>query len=605
MGAALLKTKKRSLLLLIACLFWLSYITFTGVQYVKEISSFTEHQIEDRQVRMLYVQDQAFSSLVDEKMDLLKDQLENARKISLIDFYILQKENEVVMWYNNFNDLEGINVEYKVFDKLLTTDTVAFRTLKAFNYTLTLGLIQNKYDLIKTNLWLLRYNIARDILFVTASLIGILFFMLKDILSLSKVLTGKNRNQMEGIKARSAEAEALINASKGLEGERQRLSVLSETYSQTVGPAIVHEIQSGRPAPYQFQATICRIDLNGYTQLMLEKEPSYLNNILNSYFAMARETINRYGGLIYQFVGDEIVFEFKDDLSEAGNSIALATACIRDLFQQARILEDSLPADANHYFKLKAAFARGTMRFVALDQGHALSGIPLVESVRLLSTVEDKSNQILTFFEEDFVMNQDLVFIFDRKENQLKGFKESSRICCSRDFRSIDWLFDNQSWSLLKYYRSDADLTFILKKIRLYAGSSEGRTLDALFEHLKSHHFTDVSTELAREAQVNLFSFMELEKNNLLSEKALASYISFYQRIVPIHQRGSEAEKLLHKLLSHKNFRVQANTVLAIGPSLRSAQELKKRIHSSNNRLAAHDNDELAKIHMDNSVLKA
>ncbi len=84
--------------------------------------------------------------------------------------------------------------------------------------------------------------------------------------------------------------------------------------------------------------------------------------------------------------------------------------------------------------------------------------------------MDDKSHQVLTFFQEASQSTTGLAFIFDRKTNQLKGFKEESLICRSRDFNSIDWVFDSRSLGpSCLFLRTDAHMLFILKKIRLMA----------------------------------------------------------------------------------------------------------------------------------------
>ncbi|MEK2643741.1 adenylate/guanylate cyclase domain-containing protein [Bdellovibrio sp. BCCA] len=597
--------KRKSVVLMIVATFWIGYVAASSAQFYLNVKDIVVKEIQKRQRNMQFVQESFVSLLISENYSVLKDRLESARALYLIDFYIIKKNDEVIEWYNNLNNLAGINKKYLTFNQIIEVNGLAYRTLKIQDTTFTVGVFEDKERIMWKTAETMLSLLLRDLFIVTLIVAVISYLFLKDIINLSKILSSRSREDIANIKTTSVEAETILKASMGLEGERVRLEQLSETYGETVGPAIRHELKSGREAPYSFAATLCRIDLNGYTQMFLEKDDKYVTTILNQYFARAREVIERHGGLIYQFVGDEIVFLFKDEIAPDLSSESLAIACIRDLFYEATIIEKNLPAEANHYFKLKGSFAKGTMRFTRLDEGHALSGLPLIESVRLLSLIDDKSHQVLTFFQEASPSAEGLAFIFDRKVNQLKGFKEESMLCRSRDFNSIEWVFESNMWERLAYFRSDEHMLFVLKKVRLMAVTRRDDDIVRMLTALKYHRFEKTTQEIVSEAEMTLTSFLRGEEEGLLSTKALSAVVSLLGRIIPKDLWSTTLQDSVVRLLEHKDPRVQANAIMVLGRYGFPARKIWENMFSSNNRVAADTIVEVAKQQLNSDVWDA
>lgn len=596
---------KKSILLLLIAFFWAGYVAFTSVQFYTQAFKLADAEIAKRKANLDYILQSNVGTLLEDHPENVHDKLQRARQLHLVDFYILQKNSEVLFFENKSGNVAELNHNYVNFNTFIDVNDITFKTVKLMDYKLTAGTFTNRYGIANRIVQDMLLLIIKDMVVVTTMLGLVAYLILKDIINLSKTLASRSRSEIANIKTTSSEAETILQASMGLEGERVRLEQLSETYGETVGPAIRHELKSGKEAPYSFAATLCRIDLNGYTQMFLEKDDKYVTTILNQYFAKAREVIERHGGLIYQFVGDEIVFLFKDEMALDLSSEALAIACIRDLFHEATIIEKNLPEEANHYFKLKGSFAKGAMRFTRLDEGHALSGLPLIESVRLLSLIDDKTHQILTFFQEASASAEGLAFIFDRKVNQLKGFKEESMLCRSRDFNSIEWVFESNVWERLAYFRSDEHMLFVLKKVRLMAVTRRDDDIVRMLAALKYHRFEKTTQEIASEAELTLTSFLRGEEEGLLSTKALSAVVSLLGRIIPENLWSSNLQDSVVKLLDHKDPRVQANAIVVLGRYGFPARKIWENMFSSNNRVAADTIVEVAKQQLNADVWDA
>ncbi|MEN0060036.1 MAG: hypothetical protein AAGB31_14440 [Bdellovibrio sp.] len=596
---------KKSILLLLILFFWVGYVAVTGFQFYSQAVKLAENESNSRKERMDYILQSNIGALVQERPESVQDRLSQARKLHLIDFYILQKDQQVVFFENNTGKVEDLNHNYTNFNRFMDYNGLTFKTIKVLSYRLTAGSYTDSQGMVWGSLKLMLPLMIKDIGIVTLMVAAIAYFILQDILTLSRTLASRSRAQLTQIKTKSAEAETLLKASLGFEGERSRLEQLSETYGATVGPAIRHELNSGKEAPYSFYATMCRIDLNGYTQMFLEKKDTYLTAILNNYFERARDVIERYQGLIYQFVGDEIVFHFKDEVTPSLYSEALATACIRDLFEEAQTIEKNLPVDAGHYFKLKGSFAHGIMRFIQLDEGHALSGLPLIESVRLLSLVDEKKHQVLTYFQDACMNTGNLTTVFERKNNVLKGFKETSVICTSREFSSVETVLQEQNWSHLAYFRSDAQFVTMMQELQKLIINKQDLSILQMLCALRFHHFKTTTAAVIKEFENTLEIAVKGAQEGFIGNKALSSVLSLTIRVIPTEQVSEDILKWTAALMDHADPRVQANAVLTLGHFSYPYAKIWEKMFSPHNRVAADTIVEIAKQNLSEDLLRA
>ncbi|RYZ66542.1 MAG: adenylate cyclase, partial [Proteobacteria bacterium] len=369
---------KKSILVLAVAFFWVAYMGVLTTGYYNNVTKNVDSVIEKRKRQVDFVLEFSANMIIQENVEILSQRLKQAREFNNIDFYILQHKGKVVSFYNKQNNPDDLNMDFAPanYNKFVENDEIAFKTIKIYDYILTTGIMTSKRRIFQATAKDQLGLIIPDVAAVTFLLSLILYMLLKDIVNLSKIVSSKNRNEMTNIRSISREGEAILKAASSYENEQKHLKDQKDFLSGSLTPAILHEINSGTPAPYVFESTMVRIDLNGYTQLYLEKKEEYVTGILNKYFIAARELIERYGGLIYQYVGDEIVFHFKGPRKMTE---AVATACVRSLFELADEIEKTLPPEAGHYFKLKASFASGSVRFVKLDTGFGLSGLPLIE----------------------------------------------------------------------------------------------------------------------------------------------------------------------------------------------------------------------------------
>lgn len=573
----------KSVVVLIVAAFWLSYVISSATQFYFNVKDLTDKEVLRRQSQMQFVQESFTPLVITENFSLLNDRLENARKLFLIDFYILQNGSEVVTWYNNFENIDGINADYQVFNQLLQNDDLAFRTVKLMDYRFTVGIFQNKKNIMLETAWSMKGLIIQDILVVTL-IVGILVYLfLKDIINLTQILANRDRSKLADLKSLSKEGQTLLTATQSYESTKKYLEHENRYYSDSLTPAILHEMKSGQKAPYAFQSTMIRVDLNGYTQIFLDKKDEYVTEIMNTYFIKARELIERYNGLIYQYVGDEIVFHIKEDRQ---NSQALALACLRSVFEAAQQVEASLPEGADHYFKVKGSFVLGKIRFVTQDSGFALSGLPLIESARLLSQVDDKASSSVTFYAEAADSVEGLCTVSDTKETLLKGFSKPSTLFRAKDFTTVTEALQKDV-SLLTYFRSDEDLCAAYEFLSAEIEDGKDQSFFTAFGILKTYKVR-MSGEMQAEAFTNfLRTILSANKAGKANDKVLSAAISLASNFVPSYLVKESLLEVLSSCLEHSDPRVQANTIIVLGDLAEDIAFLRRFVYSKNNRVSA------------------
>lgn len=568
---------------MIVAVFWLGYVISSATQFYFNVKKLTDKEVERRQTQMQFVQESFIPLVITENFTLLKDRLENARKLFLIDFYIVQNGPEVVTWYNNFDNLAGVNVDYQVFNQIMQNDDLALRTVKLMDYRFTVGVFQNKKNIMLETAWSMKGLIIQDLVIVTLMVGLVVYLFLKDIINLTQILANRDRSKLAKLKSFSKEGQTLLKATQSYESTKNFLEHENRYYSDSLTPAILHEMKSGTKAPYAFQSTMIRVDLNGYTQIFLDKKDEYVTDIMNMYFIKARELIERYNGLIYQYVGDEIVFHIKEG---SQNSQALALACLRSVFEAAQQIEDTLPSEADHCFKVKGSFVLGKIRFVNQDSGFALSGLPLIESARLLSQVDDKASSSVTFYAEASPSVQELCTVSDTKETLLKGFAKPSTLYRAKEFTSVEKALE-KDLTLVTYFRSDEDLTAIYNFIGKDISAGNDNGFFTVFNILKTYKVRMSSEAQAEAFTVFLRGIFNSNKEQKANDKVLSAAISLASNFVPPYLVKESLLDLFSECLEHKDPRVQANTIIVLGDLAADIGFLRKFVYSKNNRVSA------------------
>lgn len=551
------KNRKTILLIAIAS-FWFAYVGIVSAEYYFNITSRVDRVIQDRKKDVDFVLEFSGNLIIKDNMDSLSERLKQAREFRMVDFYILQKKNKVVTFYNKQNNPDELNQEYSQFNEFVESADVTYKTIQIYDYRLTVGVNTAKKSLSRVIFGEQKYLVLHNLAIVSLFAAVLFFFVYRDAVSFTK---------LRGLKKTEPEAphKSVANVTP---------ITPKESHKSLLAPAILHEIKNKTFAPSSFEGTVVRVELNTETQLSLNQS-DHLSAVLSKYQTAAQELVARYGGLTCPSVGTELIFHFKGTRKAVE---AMAVACVRSLFELAEEIEKTLPSSAGKIFRLKAALQSGMIHFTKLESGFNLSGTPYAESAK-----------ILTYVEEGFA-------------HSVLGMKDScsgyvSHICKMQDFKpgigvvesfmAPEALMAQDKAEYCTYFRSDINLMSLLKYMEKLVENQSDELFFRVFGDLKYVKTHVICSDLEK----SFTQFMEFtyrkSHNNPVDPKILSAAVSLTQNLIPQGSVSDKLTEILKLYLQFSDARVQANAVLVLGEVPSNVRFLKKFIHSDHNRLSA------------------
>lgn len=485
--------KRKSFLLIIITVFWISYIVLSFGQTLYATSEQKNDNDNTRLKRVEHLLAVAQTLVMTGNIEALKDHLDGAVDISLIDYYCIKDKEEVLFEYSP----NGISGCEKTHDRRIASygtplkyrDQIV-KPIKIGSNIVSVGFSTDYWNYFwqeqKNNI----YIFIKDVFIITAFLGFLVYLVMKDFLTLDRMLQKGAKGDISKIKARSREAQTLIESTYTLDKMNSEKSEKIHHLQNTVGLAIHSEIDSQTPHLTQIPCAVIRIDLNGYTQIFLQKKEEHIVGVLNEYFSVANDLINRFDGEIYQIIGDEIVFVMKNQDPRS------ALFCVRAIFEWAQELDKKIFAEHKHRFLLKASISYGSLRFVRLNNGYAFAGVPLIESVRMLGCVSDKSENTLIIKKEGMESTMPYMNNPSSKIVDLKGFEDQSEILEIKEFVTLKDFFrqgmlapsqsaQKTAMQGLTYFRGQHDIFAALQVLNQSLFEHKWDEVGFLVQHLK------------------------------------------------------------------------------------------------------------------------
>lgn len=485
--------KRKSFLLIIIATFWFAYIFLS---FGQTLYATTEQKNDNDNVRLKRVEhllSVAQTLVMTGNIDALKDHLDGAVQIDLINYYCIKDKEEVLFEYSP----NGVSGCEKTHDRRIASygtplkykDQIV-KPIKIGSNIVSVGFSTDYWSYFWHEQKKDIYIFIKDVFIITAFLGFLVYLVMKDFLTLDRMLQKGTKGDISKIKARSREAQTLIESTYMLDKMNSEKSEKIHHLQNTVGLAVHSEIDNQTPHLTQIPCSVIRIDLNGYTQIFLQKKEEHIVSVLNEYFSVANDVINRFDGEIYQIIGDEIVFIMKNQ------DPRFALFCVRALFEWAQELDKKIFSEHKHRFLLKASISNGTLRFVRLNNGYAFAGVPLIESVRMLGCVSDKSENTLIIKKEGMesaipYMNNPVSKMVD-----LKGFQDHSEILEIKEFVTLKEFFNHSmlapsesaqqaAMQGLTYFRGQHDILAALQVLNQALFEHKWNEVAFLVQHLK------------------------------------------------------------------------------------------------------------------------
>ncbi len=264
-----------------------------------------------------------------------------------------------------------------------------------------------------------KYLILRDVVIVLF-MVGFVFsYFTRDIAVLILAVRSGNWRALKDVRSRSGEGETLLKSMETMNLSLAELEAQNRQLRNQVLPALNSELTSGREPPYEFDCTLARVDVNNFSHIFSTYPVEDFMGVINLFFEEVTEIVSRYRGYVYEFVGDEVIFYFKDEEQE--NSAAIALAALRDINDAAVRIDARVAREHGYNFRVKSALAHGRLRFGPQVTGFSLAGGILIETVRILAQISEKENNVI-YYDADIARRAShLVESRSQKTVTLKG----------------------------------------------------------------------------------------------------------------------------------------------------------------------------------------
>ncbi|MEK7358052.1 MAG: adenylate/guanylate cyclase domain-containing protein, partial [Bdellovibrionota bacterium] len=403
------------------------------------------------------------------------------------------------MYGNQRGEKEQIGYPEGFQEGTVQTEKYQFTIMQQGPYELIVGHENTAWMSLITYLQKEKENLLKDVAFVLLGVVSLILYMFRDLRLLVRKFSETGARRGDEQIAKSQETLTLVRGLGGYEAHVDRLNKENEVFRGQVLPALRKELQSGRQPPYEFDCTLVRTDINNFTSVFSSDKRSHFMAAINEFFVGVTQIVSRYNGSVYEFIGDEVLFYFKD--SEHENSAAIAVSALRDINRLAAELSERTEHEAGYRFRVKSSVAWGTLRFGPLVDGFALAGPTLIETVRMLSHIHEKSeNEILL----DQTLVEKVTDIARTQAHQvvmLKGLAGSRHLHRLEAFIPVTLHLRQATPEALdktEYYRRDDDIVEILNFVELALGNSTDGVLNKVLGKFKSYRVFGATSSLRR-----------------------------------------------------------------------------------------------------------
>jgi hypothetical protein len=316
--------------------------------------------------------------------------------------------------------------------------------------------------------------------------------------------------------------------------------------------SILSEIRkNNHNIPYTFKGTVAKVDINGFSKVVSAGNAQVSQSLTKTLEDFGCELLQRYKGLFEKTVGDEIVVVFKSK-----DSVLLAAAFSRDLmFEFSRLNFDVVSEKRN--FTLKSSISSSELIFSKRAPGYGFLGDALTYATRLLDVVTIKDRNILSCLKTQASEIQDLVLI----PSELKTFDFKNMTSAEGylidQFVEIDDIYSMKT-DLIKYFRSNAALIFLLNKLKT---ETDFGKLNHIFVT-----FSDISVRATEPAVIatwietlKIFEKRVAENPNLAF--SFSRLITEGARLIPAHQWDQTCTDAIISISRYIEGRINASIV--------------------------------------------
>ncbi|MGZ5279298.1 MAG: hypothetical protein ACXWC9_05120, partial [Pseudobdellovibrionaceae bacterium] len=223
-----------------------------------------------------------------------------------------------------------------------------------------------------------------------------------------------------------------------------------------------------------------------------------------------------------------------------------------------------------------------------LDQGYAFSGLPLIESVRMLGQVSERNESLLVVYYESLKELGDYCEVSGNKTAVFKGFETESHIVEIKKFTSFEAAVEKLPLAkVAENFRSNRDLLGVMTALEKWVDSKDEAKFFDLISPLRNMQVGQVDEKVVAAYLALLKHCLKLGDDKQPESKRLSSVISLSQNLLQKEQLRPQWVDALQRCENAQDPRVQANALIVQAHFDLDIKGLDKKMNSSNNRIAA------------------
>ncbi len=514
---------------------------------------------------------------VRESMQELENFLVLRQRAHAIDFWALLQDGK--LYKTNVDENELVNFQFRTDEPgalIVEKDHSYVLQPLSHGFILVMGLRYLEDHYIDTVLNDKRAVIIKYALGVIFIAVSIFVFFFRDIAQSIRSLREHGRRQTSRFLFgfRSQEGDVLARGFAAYEQQALKLSKERDLLSSQILPSLRTEIMSGRTPPYDFDCTLVRTDINNFSKIFNEQSIDSFMLTINDFFSDVSHIVSRYGGLVHEFIGDEVLFYFKD--ADVGNSAAIAMAAIRDINAAAAHYDRLTRAERGYPFTVKSSFAHGRVRFGRFVNGFSLAGSVLIETVRILSSVHEKSGNTAVFDQRHLGRVEGLGHFEHCAKVKLKGFSDEMDLWAANQTYSLEKLIDDKgigALPLFNYFRDDQSLGFLLIWAQVQSRQMNWEAASRVIGFLRCVNVTRSDRSPCRALMSWVEEIVSGLESQLPSSKGsrdlrenpqvrlLASAFKLFENLVPLMEYDERITHLAQRAIRIDDRRVIANAL--------------------------------------------
>lgn len=563
----------RSVFLKISIALVLFYVVYQSVMFIYLVDQASEREMERALLALQRYANIGHDLLMEDEVGETRNRLSGAVDDSVIHFFSVSRDG-VDLVAKHRTGLDN-PILYDEHPKEGYYEAEDYRYLVRFagKYELIVGQMTFTNSEKLDYYWKQhRETIFKDIAFVVFAFVGIVFYSFRDLRQFVRSLRTRGSKHVDAVPANSFETSVIMRGFSAADQSIEDLSQKNTLLGRALLPALKTELLSGRTPPYDFTCTLVRTDINNFSHIYNNHDVSDLMKVINRFFTEITHIVSRYRGLIHEFVGDEVIFYFKDEDHE--NSVVIALSALRDINNAAVRFNEETIKFHGYPFTVKSSLAHGRLRFGPLVNGYSLAGATLIETVRILAHVVEKSENVI-YFEARHAERIGSRCRFEKAVHaQLKGYRGESvlyRYLGHRDLADVLAAFNEREdehehesvASDLAFYLNDQDIILILRHLQAHYEHLAEPVLLQVIHVLRGARVTQSDVSL-REALLSWIEDM-VDRASMpggsQDPAPLSAAVMLMMNLVPREQYDSATDARIARLLMPSHERLMANVL--------------------------------------------